>query len=65
VRSVTVAIPPPAESPFVFRRAFLHAIRKAIGDAQIAGELDETTAVECFKAFAPADPQTPVRDCRQ
>jgi hypothetical protein len=53
---LTVEIPPAAESPFLFRRAFVHAIRVAIGDAQIAGELDAATAVECLRSLPPAAP---------
>jgi hypothetical protein len=53
---ITFQIPPPADSPYLFRRAFLASIRQAIGAAQVAGELDTATAVECFKALPPADP---------
>jgi hypothetical protein len=51
---IAVEIPPAPENAFLFRRAFLGAIRKAIGDAQIAGDIDAATAVECFKALPPA-----------
>jgi hypothetical protein len=44
-------VPPPSDSSFLFRRAFLDAIRTAISKAQIAGEIDAQTAIECFKAL--------------
>jgi hypothetical protein len=55
-RSLTVEIPPAAESQFLFRRAFLNAIRLAINEAQIAGTIDAPTAVECFKALPIMEP---------
>jgi hypothetical protein len=48
---ITFTIPPPADSPFLFRRAFLEAIRSAISEAQILGEIDAAMALECFKAL--------------
>jgi hypothetical protein len=56
VSNITITIPPAAESPFLFRRAFLAAIRSAISQAQIAGELEAAVVVECFKALPPATP---------
>jgi hypothetical protein len=56
VSGIAIEIPPRGADPFAFRRAFLGAIRKAIGDAQISGELDAETAVECFKALPPPAP---------
>jgi hypothetical protein len=53
-RSLTVEIPPAAETAFLFRRAFVHAIRVAIGAAHNNGELDAVTAVECLRALPPA-----------
>ena len=54
--SITVEIPPASETPFLFRRAFLHAVRLAIGAAQIAGTVDAATLVECMRALPPAAP---------
>jgi hypothetical protein len=51
---IRFTIPSAADSAFLFRRAFLGAIRKAIGDAQIRGEIDAELAVECCKALPPA-----------
>jgi len=53
---ITFTIPGPADSPFLFRRAFIAAIRSAIAAAQTAGVLDTDRAVACFKALPPADP---------
>jgi hypothetical protein len=55
---ITFTIPAPADSPFLFRRAFIAAIRSAIAAAQTAGEPDVDVAVACFKALPPADPNT-------
>lgn len=49
-------IPPPSDQPFLFQRAFLHAIRKAIGEAHIAGEIDAATAVACNRALPAETP---------
>jgi hypothetical protein len=49
--ALAVQIPAAADSPFLFRREFIHAIRAAIGAAQIAGDIDAQTAVECMKAL--------------
>jgi hypothetical protein len=48
---ITVEIPPQAENTFIFRRAFLNAIRLAISREQIAGNIDVAVAVECMKAL--------------
>lgn len=56
---ITVEIPPLGADPFVFRREFLRRIRAAIGQAQIDGQLDTQTAVECFKALPPASVDGP------
>lgn len=53
MRLITVEIPACADTAFLFRRAFLGAIRKAIGHAQISGDIDAAIAVECFKALPP------------
>ena len=53
-RSLTIEIPPAAESPYLFRRIFLHNIRLAIGQAQLAGTIDAQTAVELLRALPPA-----------
>lgn len=54
--SVTFEIPPPADSQFLFQRAFLDAIRKAISEAQIRGDIDTDVAVACFRALPIAEP---------
>jgi hypothetical protein len=54
VSAITVEIPSTSEQPFLFQRAFLGAIRKAIGEAQIAGKIDAATAVACNRALPPA-----------
>jgi hypothetical protein len=54
--TITFTIPPPAESPFTFRRALLDAIRSAISAAQVAGEIDAQAAVECCRALPMAEP---------
>jgi hypothetical protein len=53
---ITIEIPPQSEQPHVFRREFLGAIRKAIGDAQIRGDVGAELAIECCKALPPATP---------
>jgi hypothetical protein len=56
---IAFEIPPSAESPFIFRRDFLAAIRSAISSAQIAGTIDTAVAVACFKALpVVAEPAT-------
>jgi hypothetical protein len=40
----------------ILRRNFLSAIRAAIGKARIAGDIEATLAVECFKALPPVSP---------
>jgi hypothetical protein len=57
--ALAVQIPPAAETPFLFRRAFLHSIRVAIGQAQIAGEIDAATCVELLHALPPASADEP------
>ncbi len=54
--TIAVNMPAPAESPFLFRRAFLNAIRTAISQAQIDGRIDAATAVACNRALPPATP---------
>lgn len=56
MKTVTVEIPPrdAGANQILFRREFLRRIRSAISQAQINGELDAETAVECFKALPPA-----------
>jgi hypothetical protein len=48
---ITFRIPPPAASPFHFRRALLNAIRTAISQAHVHGELDTETVVRCLGAL--------------
>jgi hypothetical protein len=55
VVSFTFEMPPAADSQFLFRRAFLAAIRKAISEAHIRGEISAAIAVECNRAL-PAEP---------
>ena len=57
--SVTIEIPAAADSPFLFRRAFVHAIRVAIGAAQIRGDIDACTTVELLRALPPASADEP------
>lgn len=57
--SITIEIPPAAENGFIFRRAFVHAIRLAIGAAQINGDIDAQTAIECLRALQPASADEP------
>jgi hypothetical protein len=56
VSTITFEIPPASEQSFIFRREFLGAIRTAIGNAQIAGEIDAELAIACCKALPPAIP---------
>jgi hypothetical protein len=56
VSAITFEIPPAADSPFLFRRAFLAAIRTAISQAQIDCRIDAAIAVECNRALPPATP---------
>jgi hypothetical protein len=53
--AITFTIPPPADSPFLFRRALLDAIRSAISAAQIAGGIDTSLAIDCLKALPMPD----------
>ena len=48
---IAFEIPPSAESPFIFRREFLAAIRASVGKAQIRGEISAAIAVECNRAL--------------
>lgn len=54
--SITIEIPPLSDQPFIFRRAFLGAVRTAISQAQIAGRIDVELAVACFRALPIAEP---------
>jgi hypothetical protein len=55
--AICFEMPAPSNQPHIFRREFLGAIRKAIGEAQSAGDIDAAIAVECFKALPPATPE--------
>jgi hypothetical protein len=61
VASITVEIPSLAESggAFQFRREFLHRLRVAIGQAQIAGSIDAATTIELLKALPPPPADDP------
>jgi hypothetical protein len=52
---ITFELPAAGDSPFIFRRRFLGAIRDAIAHAQINGEVDAEIAVECFKSLPMPD----------
>jgi len=52
--TIAITIPPRADSPFLFRRAFLAAIRKAVSEAQIRGDIS-AIAVECNRALPITD----------
>jgi len=53
---ITFTVPPPSNSPFIFRRAFLGAIRTAISQAHADGMIDVKTAVAALAALPIADP---------
>jgi hypothetical protein len=53
----TFTVPPAGESTFLFRRAFVGAIRDAIAKKQIAGEIDAPLAVEMFRALPVEEPR--------
>ena len=53
---VTFTIPPYSENLFLFKRDFYGAIRSAISQAHVAGQIDTLTAVTCLKAIPPAAP---------
>lgn len=54
---VVFEVPPLTEQPYRFRQALLGAIRSAISEARIAGEISTPLAVECLRALPmPEDP---------
>jgi hypothetical protein len=53
--AITFKLPPQAESPFLFRRTLLNAIRLAVSDAHIAGQIDVKTAVAALAALPMPD----------
>ena len=55
--TITVELPPPADSQFLFSREFLNAIRLAISKAQIRGDIDAPLAVACFKSLPVQEPR--------
>jgi hypothetical protein len=56
-RHITFIMPPASESPFLFRRALLAAIRSAISEAHVDGQIDVQTTVAALGALPMTEPR--------
>jgi hypothetical protein len=48
---IQFTLPRAESSPFLFRKALLESIRRAISQAHVDGDLDVQTTVACLKAL--------------
>jgi hypothetical protein len=54
---IKFAVPGPENSPFLFKKALIESIRRAISQAHVDGDLDVQTTVNCLKSLPVPEPR--------